>query len=168
MFVLKQLVSLHLCVIVYVCLSAVGSDWGLGPFLLPDWRTELKSTAEALCVPVSNTGPLIQGVSTRCRCTFPSSPCGLVTDRATPALGLLFTKHYVYSYSKNIANIICDHLKRFMQYDNLYRIWLEYFRMTRATCEMLYIDITVTCLVKANTYFFRCTSRKLFGKCILL
>lgn len=82
------------CYIVYV------SCWfRLGPFLLPDLRTELKSTAEPLCVPVSNAGPLIQGVATRRPCAFPSSLCGLVTDKATPALGLLFTKHYV-SYSK--------------------------------------------------------------------
>ncbi len=111
-FVLKQYVSLHLCVIVYVCLSAVGSDWGLGPFLLSDWRTDLKSTAEALCVPVSNAWPLIQGVSTCRPCAFSSSPCGLVTDKATP-LGLLFTVFIVIPNCKNIASIICDHLKRF-------------------------------------------------------
>lgn len=47
-FVLKQYVSLHLCVTVNVCLSAVGSGQAHFSSLIGE------STAEALCVPVSN------------------------------------------------------------------------------------------------------------------
>lgn len=70
-----------------VCYCVFVSCWVRPcPVLLSDWRA-----AEPLSVPVSNAGPLIQGVSTR------SCPCSLLTDKPTPALSPLLTKLFSFT-----------------------------------------------------------------------